>query len=105
MRRNSRLRCPADTHAPRKRLDVPRLRLLPIDPTEAADAARKVAQMLRRGGTASYRRDRATSRRRFLAPLASHPTPRPPGPVCSAYVLDLFRPVVWPLVPRPRLVR
>ena len=41
--------------------------------------------MLRRGGTAGHMQDRATSHRSCLAPLASHPTPRPLCPVCSTF--------------------
>jgi hypothetical protein len=36
--------------------------------------------VLHRGGSAGHLRDRATSHRRCLEPLASHPTPRPLWP-------------------------
>src|SRR3954451_18483401 len=64
-------------HAAGERLDVQRLRVLPVDPV--ADAAKpcKVAQVLRRGWAAGHLRNRATPHRSCLAPLASHPTPRP----------------------------
>jgi hypothetical protein len=56
------------------RLDVQRLRVVPADPVADAAQPREVAQVLRRDGSAGHLRDRATSRRRCLAPLASHPT-------------------------------
>jgi hypothetical protein len=49
--------------------------------------------VLRRGGTAGHLRDRATSQRSCLAPLASHLTPCPLRPGSAPlYVLDPFRP-------------
>jgi len=73
-------------------LDVQRLRVLPVDPVADVAQAREVAQVLCRGGSAGHLRDRPTLRWSCLAPLASHATPRPLWPVCSTYVLDLFRP-------------
>jgi hypothetical protein len=56
-----------------KRLDVQRLRVLPVDPVADAAQPREVAKVLRHGGTAGRLRDYATSHRSCLAPLASHP--------------------------------
>ena len=44
-----------------ERLDVQRLRVLPVDPVADAAQPREVAQVLRRGGSAGHLRDRATS--------------------------------------------
>jgi hypothetical protein len=44
-----------------ERLDVQRLRVLPVDPVADAAQPREVAQALRRGGSAGHLRDRATS--------------------------------------------
>ena len=60
-------------HAAGERLDVQRLRVLPVDPVADAAQPREVAQVLRRGGSAGHLRDRATSHRSCLAPLASRP--------------------------------
>jgi hypothetical protein len=49
-----------------ERLDVQRLRVLPVDPVSDAAQQREVAQVLRRGGSAGHLRDRATSRRGSL---------------------------------------
>jgi hypothetical protein len=46
-----------------ERLDVQRLRVLPVDPVADAAQPREVAQVLRRGGFAGQTRDRATVRR------------------------------------------
>jgi len=43
-----------------ERLDVQRLRVLPVDPVADPAQPREVAQVLRRGGSAGYLRDRAT---------------------------------------------
>jgi hypothetical protein len=48
---------------PGERLDVQRLRILPVDPVADAAQPREVAQVLRRGGSAGHLRDRATSHR------------------------------------------
>ena len=45
-----------------ERLDVQRLRVLPVDPVANAAQPREVAQVLRRGGSAGHLRDGATSR-------------------------------------------
>jgi hypothetical protein len=45
-----------------QRLDVQRLRVLPIDPVANAAQPREVAQVLRCGGFAGHLRDRARSR-------------------------------------------
>jgi hypothetical protein len=45
--------------------------VLPIDPVADAAQPGEVAQVLRRRGSAGHLRDRATSRRRCLAPLAT----------------------------------
>ena len=50
-------------HAAGERLDVQRLRVLPVDPVADAAQPREVAQALLRGGSAGHPRDRATSRR------------------------------------------
>ena len=54
-----------------ERLDVQRLRVLPVDPVANAAQPREVAQVLRRGWSAGHLRDRATSRRSCLARLAA----------------------------------
>jgi len=46
-------------HAAGERLDVQRLRVLPVDPVADAAQPREVAQVLRRGGPAGHLRDRA----------------------------------------------
>ena len=83
-------------HAAGERLDVQRLRVLPVDPVADAAQPREVAQALRLGGSAGHLRDRATSHRNRLVPVTSDPTPRPVCPVWPAYVLDLL-----PLAQRP----
>jgi hypothetical protein len=75
-----------------ERLDVQRLRVLPVDPVVKAAQPREVAQVMPRGGSAGHLRDRATSRRRCPAPPASQPTSRPLWPGLLPYVLDLFMP-------------
>jgi hypothetical protein len=67
-----------------ERLDVQRLSVLPVDPVANAAQPREVAQMLLCGGSAGHLRDRATSPRSCLMPLAS-PTPRPLCPVCFSF--------------------
>jgi hypothetical protein len=54
-------------------LDVQRLRVFSVDPIADTAQPREVAQMLRRSGPAGHLRNRATSRRRCLAPLAAPP--------------------------------
>jgi hypothetical protein len=49
-------------HAAGERLDVQRLRVLPVDPVANAAQPREVAQVLRRGGSAGHLRNRATTR-------------------------------------------
>jgi hypothetical protein len=46
-----------------ERLDVQRLRVLPVDPVADTPEPREVAQLLRRCGSAGHPRDRATSGR------------------------------------------
>ena len=46
-----------------ERLDVQRLRVLPVDPVANAAQPREVAQVLRCGGSAGHLRDHATSHR------------------------------------------
>jgi Lhr-like helicase len=48
-----------------ERLDVQRLRVLPVDPVADAAQPREVAQVLRRSGSAGHTQDR-TSRRSGL---------------------------------------
>jgi len=50
--------------ATRERLDVQRLRVLPVDPIANTAQPREVAQVLRRGGTAAHSRDRANRKGR-----------------------------------------
>jgi hypothetical protein len=66
-----------------ERLDVQRLRVLPVDPVPDAAQPSEVAQALRRGGCAGHMRDLATSRLGCLAPLASYPLRVRSGPVCA----------------------
>jgi hypothetical protein len=49
-----------------ERLDVQRLRVFPVDPVANAAQPRKVAQVLRFGGSACHLRDHTTSHRGVL---------------------------------------
>src|SRR5438132_973845 len=81
-----------------ERLDVQRLRVLPVDPVPDAAQPREVAQALRRGGSAGHLRDLTKVRRSCLAPLASHPTPCPlwPGLLGATRSAAACVPAVWP---------
>jgi hypothetical protein len=70
---------PAVARAAGERLDVQRLRVLPVDPVADAAQPREVAQVLHRGGSAGHLRDRATSRRRCLAPPVITTVPARPS--------------------------
>ena len=56
-----------------ERLDVQRLRVLPVDPVADAAQQREVAQVLLRGGSAGHPRDRGTSLRGCRRPAAREP--------------------------------
>ena len=51
-----------------ERLDVQRLRVLPVDPVPDAAQPREVAQVLLRGGSAGHTQDRTSRRNRCRAP-------------------------------------
>ena len=55
-----------------ERLDVQRLRVLPVDPVTNAAQPREVAQVLRCGRSARHLGDRATSHQSCLAPLTKN---------------------------------
>ena len=65
-------------------VDIQRLRVLPVDPVADAAQPGEVAQVLRRGGSACHRRDRATDgrmertarARSTLVPIRRRRTPR-----------------------------
>jgi hypothetical protein len=57
-------------YAAGERLDVQRLRVLPVDPVANAAQQREVAQVLLSGGSAGHMGDR-TSQQSWPAPLAS----------------------------------
>src|ERR1700680_499880 len=58
-----------------QRLNVQRLRVLPVDPVANAAQPGEVTQVLGPGGCAGHTQDRATSDRKCLAPLAQEPEP------------------------------
>src|SRR5271155_4812113 len=66
-----------------ERLDVQRLRVLPVDPVADAAQPCEVAQMLVRGGSAGHTQDRTSRRRRY----------RTPRPLCLAGSLPCTRPL------------
>ncbi|MGH3898894.1 MAG: hypothetical protein ACRDTA_11725 [Pseudonocardiaceae bacterium] len=77
-------------HATGERLDVQRLRVLPINPIANAQQPREVTQLLRRSGLLVT--SEIVPRRAGGASAAAVPPRVRSGPVCSAYVLDLLRP-------------